>query len=256
MHSYTGFIEIGQDAAAVIESGSTSTRGVYTGNIQTCMISAFECDDALIVIHDSAQLAFSEITSLIGRYGRCRRLTAIYPAAGTIHADRLNRLKLVTGVKGTKFRKHPIQTRNSEVAFSVNGDYNVLPNGEASGYTELPEKEIRTSVTELNNFFSEVNSKSMVVDVQYAAGSYNPCRGTDKSIEQMLDITSKQPKFFFHNAAFIYAAHKLGIVSAPAYLVELVENLGIQRYRGMAVTDDDYQVQASAYKQYCSAHAR
>lgn len=256
MQSFTGFIEIGQDAAAVIESGSTNAAGVYTAGIQSCMIVAFECTDALVVVHDSAQLAFSEITALVGQNGRCQRLTAIYPAGVGIHADRLNRLKLVTGVKEPKFLKVPVQANDFAVAISVDGDYQVLPNGVATGYTELPDKQVRTSVTELNNFFIKPNSKSMKVDVQYAGGKYNPRRGTDKTVDQMLDTTDQQPKFFFNNAALIYAAHQLGVVNTPEYLLRLVERFGIQRYRTDSVAPADYPIQALAFEEYRSARAR
>lgn len=55
MESLQEYVEMGQDAAAVIEAGGTA-KAVYTGAIQTCMVMAFECRNALIVLHDSVNL--------------------------------------------------------------------------------------------------------------------------------------------------------------------------------------------------------
>lgn len=256
MHSYEGYVEIGQDAAALIESGNNDVKGVYTAGIETCMVVAFECTDALIVVHDSAQLAFGDITALIGHRGRCKRLTAIYPATESTHADRLNRLKLVTGVKDAKFRKIPVQASVFAVAISVDGECEVLPNGSATGFTPLPDRQIRTSVTELNNFFLTPNSKALKLDLQFSGGRFNPSRGTDKTIDQILETCDREPKYFFTNAALIYAAHQMDVVTAPPFLLALVERYSIKRFRSDLMSSADFTTQAIAFREYLVSRAR
>lgn len=247
MEELVGFIEIGQDAAAVIEAGQSGVLGVYTPNLQTCMVIAAECQNALVVVHDSGQLAFADISALIGKYGRCRRLTAIYPAGSDIHAERLAGLKRVTKVSGTAFRKELVNMSNFAVTFGVTGAYQVIGNGIAFGFKALPDRATRVSVTELNNFFLKPNSKSLKLDLQFSEGSFNPERAPDKTQEQMLAIMEKQPKFFFNNAALVYAAHQIGILELPEALVELVEEHQLQRFRADVVRPSENPRQAEVF---------
>lgn len=39
MQSFDGLMEIGQDAAGVIEVGSNHGQGLFTANVQSCVVS-------------------------------------------------------------------------------------------------------------------------------------------------------------------------------------------------------------------------
>lgn len=254
MESLAGFVEIGQDAAAVIEVGRTDVVGVFTDSIQTCMVVAFECKNGLVVVHDSGQLLFTDISALVARYGRCRRLTAIYPRASTSdHADRIDRLKRIAGVSGPSLRKIPVDQGAFAVAFATSGEHRVYPNGLAKRFTELPEKAIRVSTTELNNFYIKPGSQSLKLDLQFSDGQHNAIRTLDKTIEQILDIVEQQPKFFFNNAALLHAAHQLGILVLPSSLYEVVERHSLQRYRWAVVEPQDHARQAIVFAEYLAA---
>lgn len=253
METLAGFIEIGQDAAAVIESGRTDVLGVFTGGIQTCMVTAFECQSGLVVVHDSAQLRFTDIAALLAKYGRCLRLTAVYPRSClSEHADRLERLKRVTGLSGTRLRKVPVDSAAFALAFSTDGELRVFAHGSVSTDNPLPEKAVRTSITELNNFFIKPGSQSLALDVQFCEGSYNPIRALDKTPEQIMAIVAEQPRFFFNNAALLHAAHQLGVLVAPE-MVDVVERYNLQRFRGEPVGPSDMARQASVFAEYLSA---
>lgn len=254
MESLAGFVEIGQDAAAVIETGRTDVMGVYTGSIQTCMVVAFECKNSLVVVHDSGQLLFTDISALVAQHGRCRRLTAIYPTANVRdHAERLDRLKRVAGVSGTALRKIPVDQVAFEVAFSTSGEYEVSPNGAARGFIDLPEKTIRVSTTELNNFYIKPGSQSLKIDLQFSEGRYNAVRTIDKTPEQILEIVERQPTFFFNNAALLHAAHQLGALVVPSSLCDLVEHYNLQGYRWAIVDPQDRARQARVFNEYLAA---
>ena len=254
MESLAGFVEIGQDAAAVIEAGRTDVVGVYTGSIQTCMIAAFECKNGLVVVHDSGQLLFTDISALVAKHGRCRRLTAIYPTASARdHAERLERMKRVAGVSGEGFRKIPVDNDAFEVAFSTSGEHRIYPIGLVNRFTELPEKAIRVSTTELNNFYIKPGSQSLKIDLQFSEGRYNAVRTIDKTLEQILEIVERQPTFFFNNAALLHAAHQLGALVVPSSLCDVVERYNLQGYRWAIVDPQDRARQASVFNEYLAA---
>lgn len=254
MELITGFVEIGQDAAAVIETGRPDIGGVFTGGIQTCMVTAFECQDALVVVHDSAQLVFSDISALVGRYGRCRRLTAIYPRSSyNIHMERLDRLKRIVGASGNRFQKMPVDSNGFALSFSVAGELEIFSHGSIAAAVPLPEKPIRTSITELNNFFITPGSQSLKLDIQFSEGKYNPVRELDKTLAQILKLVELQPKFFFNNAALLYAAHQLHILDLPAAMVDVVERHKLQRFRTEVVQPHQLAQQESVFEEYLSA---
>lgn len=254
MEILQGFIEIGQDAAAVVESGNPEVVGVFTDSIQTCLIAAFECQQGLVVVHDSAQLQFSEISNLVASQGRCKKLTVIYPSHNlTQHAERIERLKRITGVSGSRFIKVSVPYEGYAVKYSPVEGAQVYPHGSVATSVPLPSKAIRTSIAEINNFFIEPNSKSLVLDVQYSDGRYNEVASIQKSEDQLLAIVERQPKFFFNNAALLHAAHQLNLLSIPASLIDRVERNGLAVYRTHGVPDHDRARQSSLYDEFMAS---
>lgn len=254
MDELHGFFEIGQDAAGVVESGRTDVVGIYTGGIMTCLVLAFECQSGLVVVHDSGQLLFSDISALISRYGKCRRMTAVFPS-NKVHGyrDRVSRLQRVVGVKSSALQKVPVDTPVYAVAISATGELGVCPHGEAQGYTPLHERSYRVSVTELNNFFLKRGSQTLKIDLQFSNGKYNPIRGLDKTPGEIVKIVLGEPKYFFNNAALLYAAHQLGVMGAPPALVNIVERNNLQRFRGDLVQPHEVSTQALLFSEFCKS---
>lgn len=251
MDALDGFFEIGQDAAGVVEAGRTGVAGIYTAGIMTCLVVAFECQNGLIVVHDSGQLLFTDISALVSRYGKCRRMTAVFPSNKTHdYSDRVSRLQRVTGVKGSGLRKVPIGIPTYAVAISTNGELGVCPHGEARGYTPLHERSYRVSVTELNNFFLRRGSQTLRVDLQFSSGEYNPVRGLDKAPGEIIKIVLGEPKYFFNNAALLYAAHRMGVMEAPAALIDIVESNMLQRFRGDLVKPQEAAMQQVLFSEF------
>lgn len=68
------FIEILQDSAGVIEKSNESVNGFFTGEIETCMVTTYKCENGFLMIHDSGQLKISDICKLIKKYGQLKML--------------------------------------------------------------------------------------------------------------------------------------------------------------------------------------
>lgn len=256
MHILQGFVEIGQDAAAVIEWGTPGVVGVFTDSIQTCMVAAFECANGFVVVHDSAQLQFSEISGLIGNLGRCKKMAIAVPTdSQSQHAERVNRLKTLTGATGKNFTKLVVPSSRYAVSYSPEEGLNVHVHGSTAAALPLPEKRNRTSVAEINNFFIKPNSKSLLVDVQFSEGQYNKVKAIQKTIDQLLEIVSEQPEYFFNNAALLHTANALGLLPVPSFLVEIVERNALQAYRTNVVPSHDLQRQRVLYNEFISSRS-
>lgn len=256
MHVLQGFVEIGQDAAAVIEGDTPGVVGVFTDSIQTCMVAAFECTNGFVVVHDSAQLQFSEISGLIGSMGRCKKLAIAVPIdSQSLHAERINRLKTLTGATGKNFIKLVVSSSVYAVSYSPEEGLEVHAHGSTAASLPLPEKQDRISVAEINNFFIKPNSKSLLVDVQFSGGKFNKVKPIQKTIDQLLEIVSEQPNYFFNNAAFLHAANALDLLSVPSFLVEIVERNALQAYRTNVVPGHDLQRQKVLYNEFISSRS-
>jgi hypothetical protein len=235
LRSLQGFIEVGQDAAAVIEKENTDVLGVFTGGVQTCMVFSFECKRGLVVVHDSGQLKLEDVAGIVQSQGLCRRLTT-YCKQDTEdgHIPRLRQLIRILRVKDKNIQPYMIP-HAFELAISVSGHGEVGICGQFESYQALPDKPVRHSITELNNFFLAKNSQSLRLDIQYAGGRYRKIRPLDKTVNQMLAVVRNQPDFFFNNLALLHAANQVGVLSVPEGVVQLVDDHGLQMYRSSVV---------------------
>ncbi|EIY2515463.1 hypothetical protein OE494_29410 [Pseudomonas aeruginosa] len=256
MYVLQGFVEIGQDAAAVVDTGTPGVVGVFTDSIQTCMIAAVECDKGFVVIHDSAQLQLPGIAALITTMGRCKKLSVVVPAGSQDqHSERITRLKRITGVAAKNFTKLTVPSFGYAVSYTTDGGMEVHAHGATAASLPLPEKGIRTSIAEINNFFIKSNSQSLAVDVQFSDGRYNAVKPIQKTVEQLMKVLSEQPKYFFNNAALLYAANDLGLLVLPSDLVRFVEDNALQPYRTSVVPAHDQQRQAMLFNKFVSSRS-
>lgn len=252
-----GFVEIGQDAAAVVEVDQLGVAGVYTGSIQTCLVLIFLCDRGYVVVHDSGQLVLSDITDLVSRYGHCQQMVVVHPAGASRNdAERCLQIEKALGVREEDLRYLPCSLPVYAVAYDDDGCLHVMESGAAAGYTPLPDKPVRASITELNNAFSELGAAKLRLDVQFSEGKYNAPRGLDKTQGEILELVLVQQKFFYHNAAFLYSAHKLGVFEAPPELIQLVESKGLERFRTEEVPPEMAAAQAEDFKWYAASQQK
>jgi hypothetical protein len=257
MESLQGFVQIGKDAAGIIETKSTDALGLYTGNVQACVVFVCECSSGLIMIHDSGQLEFGELCALIERHGACNQISAFYVAEWfRFHEQRLSQIKQLMHVRDPKFRRVSAPTGGFSVAYGTSGIFRVYRQGEASGYVHMIEEKKRISIAELNNFFLEPNARNLKLDVQFCEGSYAPIRSLDKTPIQMLEIMESQPNFFFNNVALLYAAHELGILQLPESIINIVKVHRLQRFRFEEVPFRYRLVQSVIFNKFMDDHRR
>ena len=87
-------IEIIQDGAGVIEKNQMVANGFYTGGVQNCLVTVYQCIDAVVLVHDSGQLRLDDICNLITKFGTVTKITAAFSSQlnSAHHLNRLDRI--------------------------------------------------------------------------------------------------------------------------------------------------------------------
>lgn len=223
-------IEIMQDAAGVIESDSGRTAAFYTEGVQTCVVSAFECEKATVFVHDSGQLDLAEIETFISTYGLVKTMHVVFPVQGEKelldrHEKRLGMLKrafkpeVYNEDQGSPWSTYSVKFMDSEGLSMC-----LAP---PAGFESIPQKSTRQVVLELNNFFASGKAVKLPLDVQYRDGAFLPAQGPISSLTQLLQALATQRNFFFHNLAFLLAASDAGIIDIPASVRSAAKRSGV-----------------------------
>lgn len=253
MLSFDRLLEIGQDAAGVIEVGSDKAKGLFTANVESCVVSIYVCKRATIMVHDSGQLKMSHVTALIKSYGTVRKLIIIHGhKADGRHTPRLKEIIRVAGVAGNQLVYHPIQADAFAVRCNLVGEFEVIDNSIPLEATRIPDRQKRQAVCEVNNFFLEPRAQTLPLDIQYREGSYAPVRALDKPISELLTTVEKQPEFFFQNLAVLNEAHNQKLLVLPPELLNLVEKYHLERLRTNPLSAEDSTTQLVEHKRYVS----
>ncbi len=245
--SFEGYVEVGQDAAAIIERKGDA-EGIFTDKIGPCLIEIFLCVNATILVHDSGQLRISQIEKLIKRYGTIRQVIFVrsndYDGR---HDERMNNLIKAAGAKNRVMISKLVPFA---VACSKDGAVRILPNSMPEGVKWLPNSAQRQATCEVNNLFIEKNAQNLALDIQYVNGEFCPPRSIDRSLPELLDMVKNQPRFFFMNLAVLGEAQDLGLLKLPEYLLALYKRHNVGRFRLSPLTSEEQSVESEEYKAY------
>ncbi len=225
-------VEITQDSAGVIEYGSSEFDGFFTGGIQSCLIAVYECDNACILVHDSGQLKIGDITKLIKKHGDIKRVTIAFGPELNRRHHQIRLDKILSNLNYSVKNVEVLERDKSNFAFlfPIDGSASTIENVRPESVQPIPNKDKRMSMIELNNFFLEPNSQKLGLEIQFSKGKYNPPRGLDLSLKEMLKIVKSQPSFFFANLAFLEKAHKAEIISLPKELLEIAKKFNVEEF--------------------------
>lgn len=250
--SFEGYVEVAQDGAGVLEI-KDNAKGIFTCNVQSCLVEIFLCMKATILVHDSRQLKLSHIEKLVQKYGTVRKVVFVHRKNyDGQHDDRMKRLIKMASAK-SEVLVAPSDT--FAVACSKEGAVKVLSNELPVGVVQLPEREKRQSVCEVNNCFLEPNAQNLALDIQYVKGEFGAPRAIDMPVADMLALVKAQPNFFFMNLAVLGSAHAAGVLQVPEYLVNLYEKYDAGRFRYQFPTPEERNAEANEYKAYVSTLA-
>ncbi|MCK9606961.1 MAG: hypothetical protein M0R33_11010 [Methylomonas sp.] len=246
------FIEIIQDGAGVIEQDQNAVTGFYTGGIQNCLITVYECDSATIMIHDSGQLRLNDICELIRKRGRVNKVTACFGhrIAWNLHQPRLNRILSNIGYRADEIiDERPSSLDSFSFIYPLNGNPTISENEPFDACISIPDKEKRQSVVELNNFFLASNAQSLPLDVQYVNGNYAGPGKLVHSLEEMINTVKSQPQHFFLNLAFLEKANSLEVIELPSELSKIAKENTVNRFIYQSFDKTDLARQEAAFRQ-------
>lgn len=245
------YIEVTQDSIGIIESSNESIQGIYTGGIQCCLIIVFQCTNATVLVHDSGQLEVAILVQLLSEYGEVKGLTVAFgPECNSEHFNK--RLQLIlTNINFVGYINQ-VHTQLSTFAFlyHINGNAECISDQYPDAVMAIPNKELRMSCIELNNFFLEPSSQKLKPSIQYRNGVYQPEFGLDYTLDEMLKILKEQPDFFFPNLAFLEKAHGLNLVSLPSTLLDIAKNNNVSRFMFNGIDNASKQLQILEYQKH------
>lgn len=170
-------IEVTQDGMVILDSKSLAV-GVFTKDIETCCVYVFFCSNALAVLHDTGQLSIASIVAGLQPLGTIDRIRfALNPdkelkLQTAKHAERRAKMAQALGFKKNVKRLNAsdgemIVTREKKIFLSSDEILKLR-----SCITSAPGNEERAMTNVVNNLFSENNSQSIPVDIQYQNGAY------------------------------------------------------------------------------------
>lgn len=246
------FIEITQDSAGVIEKENNDFEGFYTGGIQSCLVTVYECEKAHILVHDSGQLKIGDICNLINGSGSVQKVTATFgPNLNSEHHQR--RFSEILGNIG--YGDKDIDVLESTMPtfsfkYPLNDKAKVLQNATPDYVEKIPDKDKRISITEINNFFLKPNSQKLELDIQFINGSYQPPKGLEHSVSDLLEIVKAQPDFFFPNLAFLEKAHGIGLLKLPEVLLDTAKECRVSQFMYRAMNSEELAQQKVEFQKF------
>lgn len=185
-------LEITQDGAGMLYFGEDDGDGLYTDDVQSCVVYAFYGEKGLCVIHDTGQLSVDSISSLVAKCGVINKvycaknafISALSPEQTKAHKDRWRRILSKIGCTND----HDVSAPTGAIVFLKNSDP-ISDKGKLSeilGAVEaMPQKIRRHDINILNNLFLKRNAQSLDVDLQYDDGSYTAMPRLQHKLETM-----------------------------------------------------------------------
>lgn len=248
------FAEIGQDAAGILEFGSKAREGLFTADVESCVVYVFLCEQATIMVHDSGQLSLNSIAKLVADYGAVNKLYYVYGSARSpLHFARVKRLLPALGIASVddeRMQPRGVGYPNFSVVYHLNGRLETLQAVEVVGLADLDHKAQRQAVCEINNLFHPRNAQALSLDVQFKNGEYQPVRCLDQSVQKLLAVLPKEPDFFFKNLAVLMGGHQAGVLTLPAGLQAFGEQYDIGQFRTRHLDVNDEMLQDRLFDQF------
>lgn len=170
------FVEITQDGAALLQAKVDDYAGVFTSDVETCVVRAFYGAEGLVVIHDTGQLSIVSIENLlrnIGEISACHIAHQEKYAGSPQYSEHQKRTKELQEICKTNEAPNYLNIPSGQVYFRLDGH---LQSGfSATDITIAPPDVVdRKMINIINNLFSPGNSQSIPLDIQFKDGNFQP----------------------------------------------------------------------------------
>ena len=177
------YIEITQDSAGILLINNHDQKDcIYTKNVETCQVYAFYGNEAAALIHDSGQLS---IESIVRTVKQCGKIAEVYIGVSTGYYDSLPEVIRNHNVKMHRKREREIIKRISykskvktvhlpyqSLILKMDCVDNSIVNLRDNESIAPPDRAVRDLINKANNLFSEKNSQSIPIDLQYDGQGY------------------------------------------------------------------------------------
>ncbi|MEI7247535.1 hypothetical protein WCT80_15460 [Pectobacterium carotovorum] len=199
--------------------------GLFTRNVETCVICIIRYSDRFLLIHDTGQLDIESLTELAMEGGNALSIGVIYGnlAEKIAHEKRIFNLAKSIFISESDIVNIPSEMDKFNVVMDINGGFNFLnPRHVPAGLIEREDNQKIHDIIKFNNFFIEVNAQSITVDFQFNGDGYLSNTTPMHSIEHIIQKMKEQPNFFDLNMLVLYPIIKQSILDSPQWLSDFL----------------------------------
>lgn len=243
-------IEITQDAAGFCLYDGNIT-GIFTQDIESCVVIIVNYELGFLMIHDSGQLEIQCVIELVKNYGRIIKVEAIYGTSVDPGLRNLqkNRIKKIFKTFNTNIEPSLIDQEKFGLLKELKKGVLILPPGKKpSNLLSLPNQELRNDIIKFNNFFIKPNSQSLIVDLQFDGYEYSENTTIIHNVKYVLRTIYEQHEHFINNLNVTLPILDANILPFPQWFKDFIAYVHeTHRHINVHIIMQKYQ---SLYRQY------
>lgn len=212
------YAHISQDACGILTIDDTEEwTGLFTDNIESCLIYVFECEKAAVMCHDSGQMSVKEIAEIVSKNGKVNHVHILHQtrksSANEVHRRRLLSENLsfsvldITQLTCSHKTFAAIYNKEQKLCAIKNEIPTVVESPSDIAY--------RWAVAKLNNAFIKKNSQNLPGNLQFDGEKYLPPLKPIDELKNIIKIIEVEPAFIFMNLSVILLAERDGVIELP-----------------------------------------
>lgn len=212
------YAHIAQDACGLLKIvESNQWVGLFTDNVESCSIYVFECENAVVMCHDSGQMSIEGIAEVVSQAGNVERVQILKHARNHSHNDIRHRELLSEKLEFSALNVDEISCPWMPFTAIYDSEQRLraVENGLPIGAESPSDIAYRWAVAKLNNAFIPTNSQSLPGNLQFDGYCYLPALKPVIALQDILKMVEAQPQFLFMNLSVLLLADRDDAVKLP-----------------------------------------
>ncbi|WP_313234020.1 hypothetical protein [Delftia acidovorans] len=217
------YAQISQDACGIVKNGKPNEWiGLFTDSVESCAVYVFEGQYSAIMCHDSGQMSLDKIVEIVSQVGPVQRVQIIRHLSNSFHSHENRKYSLCEKLDFSALDVDELYCAQMPFTAVYDGTQRLhaTVNENPALAEPPPDIALRWAVAKLNNAFIPSNSQMLPGNLQFDGEFYLPALKPIFTLQEILRIVEKEPKFFFMNLSVLLRAHKDSALVLPDKLLE------------------------------------